>query len=123
MISKYVKLLFFYIIFAEASLLAMSADEIIKKIPAEDRRDLEKLLSNIEKGKITFSESIQNSEVLLGIFLGYGKHNALWYFHKEKLLRPLHWDNICTDYNYNPVRIKPVRFMVDYTHPETRSLK
>jgi hypothetical protein len=93
----------------------------------------EQMLVDIEQGKVTFAETIQNDEALLGLLLGYGKHNAVLYEKREKhALISLKWDSIQSnspslryfgDYSYSPLLIKSVHFVADLSHPETQLLQ
>lgn len=79
-------------------------------------------LKDIEQHKVSFHESICNSEFLLGLLLGYGKHNALLFCQRGKIatyscLKPF------GDYNYSLIRMDPVHFMADYNHSNTKILQ
>lgn len=85
--------------------------------------DPHELLSKLEKREITFRESIQDNELLWGILLGYGKHNA------ELYCRRLYCKKILSDkkkkscyfgdYSYSPLIEKAVHFIADPDHSET----
>lgn len=79
-------------------------------------------LRQIEEGKISFSDSIQNNEILLGICLGYGRQNAILYHLRSKILT-----NECLDYfgdyNRSLIRINPSQFMADHQLKETKTLQ
>jgi hypothetical protein len=95
----------------------------------------EQLLSNIESGKASFRNSISNNEMLWGILLGYGKHNAILYNRRERdyfnnavLSSPaLEYSTIklkgCGDYGYYPFLIGSVYFVGDLDHAETVALR
>jgi hypothetical protein len=117
-------------------------------------RDLiaENLLKKIESGH-QFASTIRNDEVLWGILLGYGIHNAKLYDKKYKLERFIYFDEFPKlpikkpspsqnfssieeeldflkskikpfgEYGYSPIIQNPVHFMVDPGHPETKALK
>ncbi|WP_068471249.1 hypothetical protein [Candidatus Protochlamydia phocaeensis] len=94
----------------------------------------EELLANIESGKTSLAASIKDNQLLWGILLGYGKHNAMLYNKRERgyfdcttlshvamqkssiKLEP------CGDYNYSPLIIESVNFVGDLNHPETIEL-
>jgi hypothetical protein len=110
------------------------------------------LLKKIEDNR-KFASIINNDEVLWGILLGYGVHNARLYDKKYQLERFVHSDEIpkipikkpfpsekfssieeeldflesttkpCGEYGYSPIIQNPVHFMVDPEHPETKSLE
>ena len=42
------------------------------------------LLKDIEEGRCTLRESIQNNEIILGILLGFGKHNSFLFIKSER---------------------------------------
>jgi len=75
-------------------------------------------LSKIEKGDISFFDSIQNNDMLLGLCLDYGKQNARIYCQRGKIfkyssLKP------CGDYKYSLLRIQSIYYMADFNHPDT----
>ena len=91
--------------------------------------DPEKLLNDIETEKSSFLASINNNEMLFGILLGYGKHNASLY-EKSKLSRtarilfPEKVKLKCSDEEtYHMMIVNPVQFMADLGHPETKALQ
>lgn len=79
-------------------------------------------LTLIEKGEISFSESIQNNEILLGICLGYGENNANLYYLRNKILQNQQLD-FFGDYNYSLMRINSLHFIANHQLEETRKLK
>lgn len=79
-------------------------------------------LSEIEQGKISFSNSIQNNIVLLGICLGYGKNNSLFFSQKNKILNRNSLE-LCGDYNNSPLRIQSTYFMANHNNSETKTLQ
>lgn len=95
----------------------------------------EQLLSDIESGKISFRNSINNNQMLWGILLGYGKHNAILYNRRERdylnhvmLSSPaLEYSTLklkgCGDYGFYPYLIGSVYFVGDLDHPETVALR
>lgn len=95
----------------------------------------EQMLNDIEYRKISFSETIQNNEMLLGILLGYGKHNSSLYSKKERdyfnspllSMTALEHSTIkleaCGDYGFYPFLINSVYFSGDLSHPETKFLQ
>ncbi len=81
----------------------------------------QKFLADIEERQISFYDSIQNNEILLGILLGYGKHNSFVFYQRQKIL-----NKNCLNYYSNKnqlLRINSLCFMVDDNHHETKSLK
>lgn len=110
----------------------------------------EKLLQSIESGFSKFQSAIQNSEILWGILLGYGEHNARLYERKNEMTRligrsKLILKNTNPSMNFQSIEdekkfldamlqsfndsfdcicfINPVNFVADLTHPETLMLK
>lgn len=100
-----------------------------------------KLLDDIESGRISFQKSIENNQMLLGILLGYGQHNASLFnkrcrdpfeyyansqgfFVGDAELKPI--DNKLTsfgDYRYLPLVIGPIHFVADNDHAETKAIR
>lgn len=92
--------------------------------------DPEEMLNNIELGKISFVNSISNNDLLWGILLGYGKHNALLYNkRKNEHLRcsSIRHSNskleAFGDYNYSPLILGSVHFVADLHHREAQILQ
>lgn len=81
----------------------------------------EQFLEKIEQGKISFYESIQHNTILLGILLGYGKHNAMLFYQKNKICKQTCLSSFCR-YPHSLSRIKFIGFMADHHHPETERL-
>ena len=100
------------------------------------------LLESIEKGKISLLRSIDNNEMLLGILLGYGKHNSSLYMKRSRdflefevgdedrfyvgdaRLKPIHKKlNFFGSYGYSPLIVSSVHFVADFSHPETKYLE
>lgn len=79
-------------------------------------------LALIEKGEISFSESIQNNEILLGICLGYGENNSILYYLRNKILQNNYLD-FFGDYNYSLMRINSLHFIANHQLEETKKLK
>ncbi len=106
----------------------------------------EKMLTDIESGRLKFQDAIKNSELLLGILLGFGEHNARLYERRQKLERPKKTEQLLLksiipqpnfstveeeidylnslllpfgDYNYSPIYAPIVHFVADHSHPET----
>jgi hypothetical protein len=95
--------------------------EEILKSPVDPYLILEKL----EKGEVTFQESIQNNELLLGILLGYGKHNAELYCRYEycsNILSNKKRSYLHNQDDYSLVIERPVGFIADPNHSETITL-
>ncbi len=112
----------------------------------------EHLLKKIEDNR-KFANIIKNDEVLWGILLGYGVHNAKLYDRKYRLERFLYFDEIPKlpikkpspsksfssieeefdfleskikpfgEYGYSPLIQNSVHFMIDPQHPETKALE
>lgn len=90
----------------------------------------EQMLSDLESGKISLLDSINNNKMILGILLGYGKYNAMLFNRRE-------WQGLNDaglqhstikleafgDYAYSPLVIKSVHFAADFKHPETKVLQ
>jgi hypothetical protein len=92
--------------------------------------DAENFLDNIETGKCSFLTSINRNEMLLGILLGYGEHNASLFYKRSKRsharkLFPLDEVKLeCTDKESYPMMlINPVQYSADLDHPETKALQ
>lgn len=101
----------------------------------DQKINAKKFLNDIEIGKISFVDSIQNNEMLWGILLGYGRHNASLYNRRERqYFKAMILSDValrkskiklkpCGDYNYSPLIMGSVHFASDPEHPETRSLE
>lgn len=95
----------------------------------------EEFLSNIEKEKKTFVESIHDNQLLWGILLGYGKHNSGLYNKRDRpyfntmLLSSIAIERSkiklqsIGDYDYSPVIMESVHFVGERNHPETLALQ
>lgn len=91
----------------------------------------QEMLKSIEERTISFADSINNNQMLWGILLGYGTHNAALYNKQDReylhvrdsakysqiTLQPI------GDYNYSPQRIGSVHFVADLEHPSTKILQ
>jgi hypothetical protein len=87
-------------------------------------------LMQIEEGKLSFYDSIQNNIMLLGICLGYGKHNAMLFNERNQYKlnkRGLENSRINLeafgDYDSSPLLIPSIHFIADLKHPETKILE
>jgi hypothetical protein len=110
------------------------------------------LLKEIEDNR-KFAPIIKNNEILWGILLGYGVHNAKLYDKKYKLERFIYFDELPKiplkkpspsksfssieeeldfielktepfgEYGYSPIIQNAVHFMVNPEHPETKALE
>lgn len=82
----------------------------------------EQFLLEIELGKKTFMNSIKGNVALMGILLGYGKHNATLYAHKRKIFK----DSCLKGYGEgclpSLLRVNSLDFMADLKHEETQKL-
>lgn len=91
----------------------------------------QEMLKNIEEGKIAFADSINDNQMLWGILLGYGSHNAALYNKQDREYLNLgdftKYSQISLepigDYHYSPLRIGSVYFAGDLQHPETKALQ
>jgi hypothetical protein len=104
----------------------------------------EKMLEDIESNRLSFQQSIKNHELLWGILLGYGKHNAKLYSDRHELLKlkkgglnsPLSFNEIekkiddlnqklqpFGDHHYSPLILHSVHCVADPSHSETIQLK
>jgi hypothetical protein len=119
-------------------------DEILgKHIQAEN------LLRDIELKRISFQGAIKNNELLWGILLGYGEHNAKLYAERDKFLNlkdlekrtvvPLSVEELNKvdekikslnqqlqpfgEHHYLPLISDDVYFVADPEHPETKALE
>ncbi|WP_068466615.1 hypothetical protein, partial [Candidatus Protochlamydia phocaeensis] len=108
------------------------------------------LLEDIESGRATLQATIQNSEILWGVLLGYGEHNACLYERRDEICRfkgqsklklkyffpsvsfqsleeekEYLWDKLQSfeDQDDSLSIINSVNFAADLTHPETKLLK
>ncbi|MGE4574374.1 MULTISPECIES: hypothetical protein [Parachlamydia] len=82
----------------------------------------EEFLGEIENGTLSFFDSIQKNETLLGILLGYGKHNAEMFYQRKKIFK---FDCLTFfgDHYYSPLVVNDVFFVADQNHPETKYLR
>lgn len=88
------------------------------------------MLQKIEEGKISFVDSINNNQMLWGILLGYGLHNAALYNKKDREyinLGDFDKYSLITlksvgDYQYSPLLIGSIHFAGDLEHQETKLL-
>lgn len=84
--------------------------------------DPEQFLAKIETREVSFLESLQNNDMLLGMCLGYGEWNARLYHHRGKIFK-----NDCfKPFEYHKhylCRIPSVHFIADNSHKETKRLK
>ncbi|CUI18122.1 conserved hypothetical protein (plasmid) [Candidatus Protochlamydia naegleriophila] len=110
------------------------------------------LLSEIEKKQSLFS-TIKHNPLLLGILLGYGKHNAELFYQREKVRQFINNKYLprvpyqiakpskpfsslkeeydfyhaklkpFDDYHYSPLIVDPVHFVADHQNSETIKLK
>jgi hypothetical protein len=95
----------------------------------DQKIDPKKILDDIEKGKLLLWQSIKHNEILLGILLGYGNHNA--YLFNEKSFFRTHYlfsrkisKLKCSDEEIYPLMIvNPVQYSADLDHPETKMLQ
>jgi hypothetical protein len=89
--------------------------------------DPEKFLDDIVTKKSSLLKSIHHHDMLFGILVGYGKHNAFLYKKSKSLCRILCSKKIkleCSDKDFYPMMlVNPVQFMVDPNHPETKILQ
>lgn len=91
----------------------------------------QKMLKSIEDGKISLVDSINNNQMLWGILLGYGSHNAALYNKQDREYLNLgdftKYSQInlepIGDYHYSPLRIGSVYFAGDLEHPQTKALQ
>ncbi len=95
----------------------------------------EEMLKDIESNKLSFMDSINNNQMLLGILLGYGKHNSILYNRRERnyfdclafsgaaLKNSSIKLECCGDYSYSPLVIESIHFSADLEHPETKALE
>ncbi len=93
--------------------------------------DPKKCLDDIESGKCSFWTSINHNDMLMGILLGYGEHNATLFYKKSKRFRyarylfPIEEKKLeCSDTESYPMMIvNAVQFLADLQHPETKFLQ
>lgn len=95
----------------------------------------EEMLKDIESNKLSFIDSINDNQMLWGILLGYGKHNAILYNQRERnyldclslsdqaMKHSLIKLETFGDYFYSPLVIGSVHFSADPEHPETKILE
>ena len=81
------------------------------------------LFEDINIGKYSFYDSIENHEMLLGILLGYGKHNALLLCQRGKIFKLDCLSSFAEYERGSLIRLGSFSFMVDDKHPETKYLK
>ncbi len=82
----------------------------------------EQFLAQIEEGKKTFLDSILDHDLLLGILLGYGQHNATLFCHKDKIFKQTCLGLYARSKRF-PLIIQDLSFAADLQHPETKYLK
>jgi hypothetical protein len=109
----------------------------------------ENLLKEIESKRVSFQSAINNNELLWGILLGYGKHNATLYAERDKFLNlkdlkkrtvvPLSVEKLNKvdekinslnqqlqpfgEEHFFPLISDSVFFVADPEHPETKALE
>ena len=142
------------IIFINKKQFIKIVDKHLDIFKARLRRSLtgRSLLDEVEE-KRKFASIIQNDEVLWGVLLGYGLHNAQLYDERSKLEKFIHseelpkipekiptprknFTSIEEEYNflnsqlqffgehtYSPLIASPVHFVADNSHPETKDLE
>lgn len=79
--------------------------------------DPEEFVRDLESGK-SLGESIQQNDVLWGLLLGYGKHNAVFFSQRGKILK---MSCLITSGDNRPTfqRVRLPRFLIDPNHPYT----
>lgn len=82
----------------------------------------EQFLKDIELNKKTFMESINHNVTLLGILLGYGKHNSILFAQKRKIFKNSCLQGYGENCPYSLLRISSLNFMADLKHAETQQL-
>jgi len=99
-----------------------------------DKVDPESFLKDLEDERISFWTSIHHNEMLLGILLGYGKHNASFFNHRARHCHqvPMIMSGTKSKYTvlnssnrniYPMMIVNPVQFLADLEHPETKRLQ
>lgn len=95
----------------------------------------EQFLYDIEIGESSLWSSINHNEMLLGILLGYGKHNSFHFNEKSQCshflftsdhreLVPISSKLKCSDTETYPMMIiNPVQYSADLDHPESKVLQ
>jgi hypothetical protein len=97
--------------------------DIFEKILGK-KIDPEEFLRKIGQGKISFYDSIQSNEILLGIFFGYGKYNPILFSQRNKILKDNGLNVIGYDDGHSLQRIgSSIHFIGDLNHPETKALQ
>lgn len=123
-----------FVINKEAFINSINEHKSLFEQVLNKRINPEKFLQNIVNSKISFWESINFNEMLLGILLGYGTHNA-YHFNKRNLhffdrfypkKMALESKKINLEFfgeERHPMMIvNPVQFAADLSHPETIKL-
>lgn len=97
-------------------------------------------LEGLENNHLSFLESINHNEMILGILLGYGKNNASLFVKRNRnsfefcqdndfyvgdaKLKPIHKKlNFFGDYRYSPLIVGSIHFMADFSDQETKALR
>jgi hypothetical protein len=132
--NKLVKNSFVFIVKKEEFIKTINKNKRIFEKILDREIVAENILKNIQENKITFLDSIKHNHILLGILLGYGKHNAGLFSRKYrddfetgiscdlKKNNKIHLKP-CGDYHYSPLVIKSTHFVADLKHPETRKIQ
>lgn len=93
------------------------------------RIEPKKFLEDIASGQISVWNSINHNEFLLGILLGYGKHNASIFkkknhhFLSDNGLKSIQSKPALFEENNHPMMfVKPIQFVSDWNHSDTKIL-
>ena len=120
-----------FVINKEAFIKSINRHKSLFEYVLKKKINPEILLHDIENGKISFWESIRFNEMLLGILLGYGAHNATLFNQRQHHFFDIFKRDKATletkknkleffGEERHPVMIvNPVQFAADLAHPET----
>jgi hypothetical protein len=88
----------------------------------------ELILHDLEEEKCTFFSSIQRNEILFGILLGYGSHNASLFSKRSQYSlilnksKEMRLKSAKVEY-HSMMFVNPIQFVMDATHAESLFLK
>lgn len=135
---------FIFLINKEAFLNEVDKNQMVFNQALGRKIYADHLLSEISEKKDSFQNALHNKEILFGILLGYGKHNARLFAKRESIESKrtsgiYHLDKI-QEYDqkidrltkklkpfgkgyYYPLSMHSVHCVADPNHPETKALK
>lgn len=122
--------IFIFIINRKKLIETLNNNLMLFEVELNRKIDSHRFLNDLETGKTTFLKNINRHEMLLGILLGYGNHDALLFYKRSKRPSPflpppkskvkLH----CSNNAAHPMLIvNPVQYMTDIHHLESINLQ